>query len=114
MIAINTYIGLKLKKTLSDFALYRNSIDGPGIVNIRSYDLIESFSVDASQGGARTLFISYIPIDQWKGLVVENDYSKSMIVNFHIENMNKPQLHKLRIDSDGESVQKNRIFSIEF
>ena len=40
----------------------------------------------------------------WKGLIIENDYSKHMIINFHIEGMNKPQLHRVQIKQSDVST----------
>lgn len=97
MLQINTKIAKKIQTTLSNYASIKNRLTGPGIVNVRSYDSIW----DVDNKPVR-LFISYIPLDNWTGnvpTVLENDYSKQMIVNFHIEDMNKPQLHRFKITS---------------
>lgn len=93
MLYLNTQLAIKLLPTLSSYARSH----GPGIINIRSYNSVWELRDDES---LIKLFISFTPLSNWHGNVptVHNtQFTKQMIVNFHFEDMNKPQLHRLQI-----------------
>lgn len=83
-----------------------------GIINIRSYSYYSEFlhqdgPVSIQKYGDKLVvklpipvFITFIPLNVWSdqyhnSTVLNNDYSKRIIVNVHLEGMNKPQLYRL-------------------
>lgn len=89
-----------VKSNLSRYALLKLETEGPGIINIRSYDSIFSNNIK--------IFISYTKLNEWNGNVpkiLSNDYTKKMIINLNIFDMNKPQLHCVNI------VKNNNLLS---
>lgn len=109
---VDSFLGWKLSPILSLIAIAKYKQLGPGVINIRSYDDIWSFKnipdINKLERAQKelALFITYVPLGEWKeqylrsGMVVpetvcSNQYRKRMIVSFHIEGMNKPQLHCL-------------------
>lgn len=125
MMIVNTYLGYKLGPILTLIAKAKFEQFGNGVINVRSYTPNTNFELvpsceememqmanDADVDEAH-LFITYVPLEEWctqmkdKGfvppqLLFQTDYSERMIVNFHLEEMNKQQLHRLplmQIDS---------------
>jgi MYND finger len=112
MLFVDSFLGWKLNPILSMIAMAKYKQVGPGVLNVRSYSNIWDFRKIPNVNKIRNarkelgLFITYVPLGEWKerylrsgltipGAVRDNPYRKKMIVNFHIEGMNKPQLHCL-------------------
>lgn len=96
MLYLNTMLAIKLISVLSQYAKKH----GPGIINVRSYNSIWDLRSDEFILKDIKLFISFTLLENWHGnvpTVYDTLFEKQMIVNFHFEGMNKPQLHRLQM-----------------
>jgi hypothetical protein len=96
---------------LSGYALAKKESDGPGIINIRSYNSIWSFMDDTE----KSVFISYTPLEKKHRTKTKDLYLDSenhMIIKFQIEDMNKPQLHRIPIVFGVDKFHPMQVFQL--
>lgn len=123
MIHINMYLLKMLHPILEEFSSERkgvinvrsyshiiciadsiiNNSDWSSEINVYNDQFIVRLTTNDEDSENYVFFITFVPLDEWLNsngkqiTVTNNNYSEKMIINMHLEGMNKPQLFRLPI-----------------